>query len=360
MMTARRLFALGLASVLLAGTVGVWCVCCYRPLYDLTSISDATPTALVAEQREWDFGPVRQESEPLTHAFTLTNRGATPVALKLRRVGCGCMSVRCPESMPPGSSATVEVSIDPRAKFGPFTGPAEIETSDPAAPSVAFRVRADAVPACAVIPDALEFLDVEAGQAPEREFAVVIRQEAGAQEPPAPQSEPGSSAFRCEYRGRESAGEPTGLRRVTHRFAVRLNADAWLASTSSDNATVPIRLAGIGAPTEPRVAIRVTRRYHPTVSGPTSVVLYRGRSGEAAVLRFWSRDGSPLAIAEVRPSSPRVTATVGDGQPARVAACSVALRADAVAVSETEKGHFDVCFAGRLSTPYRVEYLILP
>lgn len=190
--TGRLLTALGLAAPLAAGAIA-WS---FRSAAEPAVPDDAAaPVVLVAEQTEWDFGPVRRESDPLAHTFTLLNRGAMPITLKLRRVGCGCMSVRCPDSVPAGSSAVVEVAINPRSKSGPFSGPAEIDTSDPTSPTINFRVRADSIPPCALVPDALEFLDVEAGQTPQREFAVVVRQEPDAPEPAAPRLESASPAL---------------------------------------------------------------------------------------------------------------------------------------------------------------------
>jgi hypothetical protein len=355
---AQLLSVLGLAVCMFAGSAAVW-----RFLAtDTPAANEATGAApgLVIDTTEWNFGPVRQESEPLTHAFALENRGPAAIDLKRGVVGCGCMSIRCPEHLMPGSRAAVEVTINPRQKTGPFIGPAEIETTDPANPVIRFRVRADAVPPYSISPDAIEFLDVQPGDLPEREFSLDIRLDPGADLPPPPRPEPAPKAVSCDFLDREvSDGNPDRPRRVTHRYAVRLDARAWLAEGQVESATTAIHFPALTPATDVRLPIRVTRRHHSVVIGQTSVALYRSRPAVKAPVRFWARDGRALEIASVRPSSPAIAVEVAQRR-ARILEISATLAPTPSTDPADDSGHIDVQFADGSIEPYRVSFLILP
>jgi hypothetical protein len=254
----------------------------------------------------------------------------------------------------------VAVTIDPRTKVGPFAGPTEIETTDPMTPVIRFRVLADAVPPYTLSPDALAFLDVRPGDVPEREFALVTRLDPGADMPPPPRPEPASKAVRCDFRERDvSEGRPDQPRRVTHRYTVRLDVNTWLSESPSENAATVLHFVGVGPAVGSELPIRISRPYHSVVIGQRSVTLHRSQPDVKAPVRFWARDGRPLEIAAVRPSSPQVSAEIS-AQKSRVLELTVSLAPAAGAEQAGENGHVDVQFTDGSTEPYRVGILVLP
>jgi hypothetical protein len=50
----------------------------------------------------------------LSHVFTVTNDGSSPVTLKVLNLGCNCLAADCPDSVAPHSSAPLRVDLDIR------------------------------------------------------------------------------------------------------------------------------------------------------------------------------------------------------------------------------------------------------
>jgi hypothetical protein len=356
--TLKRLSGLVVATGLLAGSAAAWHFRGVVPPATDALENSAPPASLVIVATDWDFGPVGQESVPLSHVFTLTNLGPAPVSLKRGVIGCGCMSVRCPESVAPGASAGVEVTIDPRKKTGSFVGPALIETTDAASPVIRFRVRADSVPALTVWPEVLQFLDVRPGGTPEQELTIVTRLDPGVAPAAAPRPECSSAALRCEHRESEAPeGQQDRPRRITHHYVAWLDATAWLAERPADLA---IRLPGSDSSPDVQIPVRVTRRHHPVVVGQKSVVLYQNRPAAKTPVRFWAGDGRDLEIAEVRSSSPQVVVEVGQRKSTRIMEFTVSLAGATGSDHQPNSGRLDVQFTDGQLEPYRIEFLVIP
>jgi len=71
------------------------------------------PAVEVLDATRVDFGTVDSSREPLEHTFTLANTLDMPLTVANVRRSCGCLSVGVePETLPPGGTAEVAVSMD--------------------------------------------------------------------------------------------------------------------------------------------------------------------------------------------------------------------------------------------------------
>lgn len=83
------------------------------------------PETLKFDNSEYDFGKIPQ-GKPVTHIFTFTNTGTTPVALENVHASCGCTTpVWNKDTIPPGGSSEITVGYNAAAE-GPFAKPVTI------------------------------------------------------------------------------------------------------------------------------------------------------------------------------------------------------------------------------------------
>jgi len=76
--------------------------------------------SLEITERSFDFGKIPQ-GRPVTHAFTVVNKGKTPVSIENVQTSCGCTTPQwSKEPIAPGASAVVTVGYN-AASEGPFS-----------------------------------------------------------------------------------------------------------------------------------------------------------------------------------------------------------------------------------------------
>lgn len=81
-----------------------------------------TPAAEVIslKETEYDFGKIPQ-GKPVTHVFTFTNTGATPIKLDNVQASCGCTTPEwSKDEVAPGAISKINVGYNAAAD-GPFT-----------------------------------------------------------------------------------------------------------------------------------------------------------------------------------------------------------------------------------------------
>ncbi|MBP3536472.1 MAG: DUF1573 domain-containing protein [Muribaculaceae bacterium] len=67
----------------------------------------------------YEFGNVSESGKPVSHTFTYTNTGTTPVAVLWAKTSCGCTEpVYERKPLKPGEKATVKVTFDPKGQRG--------------------------------------------------------------------------------------------------------------------------------------------------------------------------------------------------------------------------------------------------
>jgi hypothetical protein len=70
-----------------------------------------------------DFGDI-EEGDIVTHTFSFTNVGKTPLAIAHVRSSCGCTSPNWPKSpIPPGGKGEIEVRFDSQGREGASSKP---------------------------------------------------------------------------------------------------------------------------------------------------------------------------------------------------------------------------------------------
>lgn len=83
------------------------------------------PAALKFEATEYDFGKIPQ-GKPVTHIFTFTNAGTTPLTLTNVHASCGCTTPEWnKDTIPPGGSSQIKVGYNAAAE-GSFVKPVSI------------------------------------------------------------------------------------------------------------------------------------------------------------------------------------------------------------------------------------------
>ncbi len=74
----------------------------------------------------FDFGEI-PDTQPVSHVFTFTNTGKTPLIIAHVRSDCGCTAPQWPKDpVPPGGTGAIEVRFDPTDKEGPQHKPVKI------------------------------------------------------------------------------------------------------------------------------------------------------------------------------------------------------------------------------------------
>jgi hypothetical protein len=244
-------------------------------------------SALELEASVYDFGPVLQSQMQLEHEFRVTNRGKAPVDLHLRKVGCGCLEVACPETVPAGAKVNCRARLTLGGREGPLEVPAILETSEPGAPALALKVRCEIVPDVRVDPPRLEFRNVRSGEVLTAECRVITAAPAGSQ-PGAQQvkSEPPDSGVTVESLG---TSRPEGLlnrlARQVHRY--RVSIDTRRLSPRDSRVLLANAVAfqcAQGTETVRRaLPVSIEFRPHNHLAGPRTITLRKSSAGMQTV-----------------------------------------------------------------------------
>ena len=79
------------------------------------------PGTLVFQEKEFDFGTIKESDGPVTHSFSFVNMGGEPVYLASVVPSCSCTAFSLEQkSVPAGGSASIEVTYNPSMLPGPF------------------------------------------------------------------------------------------------------------------------------------------------------------------------------------------------------------------------------------------------
>jgi hypothetical protein len=81
-----------------------------------------SPSPLKFAETRWDFGTIGEDGGPVSHIFTFTNGGATPISIDRANSSCGCTTPEYPKRpLAPGGTGKITVTFDPRGYPGDFT-----------------------------------------------------------------------------------------------------------------------------------------------------------------------------------------------------------------------------------------------
>lgn len=87
----------------------------------LATVGYAQKPAMTLETNEHDFGAVREDGGPISHAFTFVNTGEAPLVISQVKASCGCTTPSWPkEPIAPGDTGVVVAQYNPLNRPGAF------------------------------------------------------------------------------------------------------------------------------------------------------------------------------------------------------------------------------------------------
>lgn len=74
------------------------------------------------DEKNYDFGKVKEEDGKVTHVFTFTNKGNAPMVVNRVQASCGCTTPTwTKEPIEPGKKGSITVTYNPAGRPGTFT-----------------------------------------------------------------------------------------------------------------------------------------------------------------------------------------------------------------------------------------------
>jgi len=323
-----------------------------------------SPASLSVDADEWDFGVVPPEHGVISHTFTLTNAGPSPVSISQTRLGCNCLAAKFPDVVAPHSTAPLKIDLELRNREGPFSTSAVFASSDPLIPTIDIRLKFYVQPRISLDPSTLQFFDVMRGDLLEKDVKVVTRLKPGQEAPVLPQIEPTLTGIAHEYLSTEVAKELSlgGLRLAVHRFRFSFNT-ALLPGEEGVRLQEAIRVKVPDSPDAGEAfSLEIHYATHPWLQGPSSIALRRDKSGQK--VRLWSRDKRKFVITKIVSSFHEVESESPKDQTAREVQTITLLPGTSHAQSEgtTSTGTIEIwtSSSGKDEIPYRLRVLLLP
>lgn len=143
----------------------------------LFAIPSALPGAVAVDPRAVDFGE-RGHDDRASRTLTLRNDGTAPVRVLAVEKTCDCLTISprsLPAPIPPGGSATLEVSMGSGRAIGALEKYVDIRTDDPRVPSIRVPVRMRVFDGFSIEPRELRFDGVCGGDPLTQSVAVSLR-----------------------------------------------------------------------------------------------------------------------------------------------------------------------------------------
>lgn len=96
------------------GLIVCWLVC-------FQVLTGQNAAQITAENRNYNFGTIKEEEGPVTHVFTVKNVGTENLIIKRVLASCGCTRPEWTTTpIAPGKTGEVSVAYDPKGRPGPF------------------------------------------------------------------------------------------------------------------------------------------------------------------------------------------------------------------------------------------------
>ena len=84
--------------------------------------ADKSKGQIKFEETIFDFGNIKEDGGKVTHEFTFTNVGKSPLTITSARAECGCTKPEFPkEEIAPGETGIIKVTYNPLGRPGGFT-----------------------------------------------------------------------------------------------------------------------------------------------------------------------------------------------------------------------------------------------
>ncbi len=91
-------------------------------IFALSAQRQQNTSALIFEEKEWDFGRIEEAAGPVSHTFTFKNSSAQPVVIERVVTSCGCTTPQYSrQPVRPDSESTITITYDPDGRPGRFS-----------------------------------------------------------------------------------------------------------------------------------------------------------------------------------------------------------------------------------------------
>jgi rhodanese-related sulfurtransferase len=110
------------------------------------SVAAAGAPILGMDEVVYDFGSL-SEGTIVSHTFTLTNLGDSPLVITAARATCGCTTTALSKTtLAPGESVPLEARVDTSGFGGRILKQIYVDSNDPSTPSAVLHIQGDVVP----------------------------------------------------------------------------------------------------------------------------------------------------------------------------------------------------------------------
>lgn len=113
----------------------------------LASSAAFADSRISLEEKSHDFGLIAEDKGPVSHNFTFTNTGDSPLVILDAKAECGCTRPTIPlEPIAPGKSASIKVTYLPAGRPGEFIKSVKVTTNDPKNKKIKLKISGSVLP----------------------------------------------------------------------------------------------------------------------------------------------------------------------------------------------------------------------
>lgn len=114
----------------------------------LSAIMASADSKITFAEKSHDFGNIAANKSAVTHEFSFTNDGDSPLVILSAKAECGCTRPKYPlQPIAPGETAQLSVTFYPEGRPGEFVKTVKVTTNDPKAKKVKLKISGVVVPA---------------------------------------------------------------------------------------------------------------------------------------------------------------------------------------------------------------------
>lgn len=104
-------------------------------------------SSIALEEKSHDFGLIQEDKGPVSHQFTFTNNGDSPLVILDAKAECGCTRPTIPlQPIAPGKSASIKVTYLPAGRPGEFIKSVKVTTNDPKNKKIKLKISGSVIP----------------------------------------------------------------------------------------------------------------------------------------------------------------------------------------------------------------------
>lgn len=138
---------------------------CCASMTSVSKKTEVTPKfGLVFDERIYDFGVAGPRAK-ITHTFKFSNTGKSPLKISGVTTSCGCTAALLSgRDIAPGSSGEIRATFETRRYEGNQETTITVHSNDPGEPEIDLAIRGTIKRDVAVVPQGINFGDIEKGR----------------------------------------------------------------------------------------------------------------------------------------------------------------------------------------------------